>query len=84
MSSDTYELQLRDYEEGYRFRLACKGCGYGWYLEPKDVLAQDCMHTNMYLEEVAAALNCRHCRANHIEITPLLIKPQHHFVGGMV
>ena len=80
MSND---LQLGDYADGYKFRLQCKACRYGWYEEPIDLIQHSAIHARMYLGEVEQALSCRACRKTTVKITPMIIKPTHHFVGGM-
>ena len=76
-------LQLRDYEDGYLFRMRCGGCGYMWTYTPGSFLARPDMHANMYLEEVEACLRCARCKAAVVRITPLIQMSQHHFVGGL-
>ena len=78
------ELQLQDYEDGYRFRIKCRACGYGWYEEPSELLVRSNTHRRMYLEEVETRLVCRACHRANTAITPLIITATHHFVGGMV
>ena len=77
------ELQLLDYADGYRFRMKCKACGYGWYAEPKELLEHAQTHDRMYLDEVAKLLRCRACYRYHALITPIIVTPVHHFVGGL-
>ena len=77
------ELQLQDYAEGYRFRVKCRSCGYGWYEDPSDFLGRPDTHSRMYLEEVETLLNCRACRRTGGIITPLILTATHHFVGGL-
>ncbi len=79
----TCDLQLRDYEEGYRFQVLCSHCGFQWYENPHDVLLMPTTHSNMYLDEVGAVLRCINCKQHNSKITPLLIRRTHHFVGGM-
>lgn len=76
-------LQLIDYKDGYRFRVKCSGCGYGWYAEPKELLEHFETHERMYLDEVAKVLWCKSCYTSQAIITPIIIMPTHHFVGGM-
>ncbi|WP_262694277.1 hypothetical protein [Kordiimonas aquimaris] len=79
----SYALQLGDYTEGYRFRLQCKACNYGWYTEPADLLQHTDTHARMYLDETEHMLVCLACKKHKVIITPLIIKPKHHFVGGL-
>ncbi|WCL54419.1 hypothetical protein [Gimibacter soli] len=79
----TKDLQLRDYEEGYRFRVLCRTCRYGWNEEPAGLLTRKGLRKTLYLEELEAKLCCPRCRRTSTKITPIIIKPQHHFVGGM-
>lgn len=82
------QLQLRDYAEGYRFQVKCKVCGYGWYLKPADLLNNcahnDDWHANLYLDEVESMIPCPRCKKQRTKISPLPIRKQHHFIGGMV
>lgn len=82
-SNSPLELQLEDYSEGYRFRLKCNVCGYGWYENPADLLGHPETHSRMYLGEVASLLICRNCKQSNSSITPIIKLPIHHFVGGM-
>lgn len=77
------ELQLQDYRDGYRFRIRCRSCGYGWYEKPTDLLARPDTHSRMYLEEVEKLLECRACHHAGTLITPLILTATHHFVGGL-
>ena len=77
------DLQLQDYQDGYRFRVKCRSCGYGWYEEPVELLARSDTHSRMYLEEVEKLLTCRACRQTGTVITPLILSATHHFVGGL-
>lgn len=79
----TLELQLADYFNGYRFRLQCRQCGNGWHKDPSDLLHYPMLHTRMYLNEIEQVLPCRACHKMAVRITPLIIKPAHHFVGGL-
>ena len=79
----SFELQLQDYADGYRFRIRCLHCGYGRYLDPKEILSRPDVHSRMYLEEVGGLIRCPDCRKTGASILPLLILPQHHFVGGL-
>lgn len=77
------ELQLYDYQNGYRFRIKCHACGYGWYEMPGDLLSMPAAHDRMYLDEVARLLVCKSCRASSAEVMPIIIMDTHHFVGGL-
>ncbi len=84
-----FDLQLRDYSQGYRFQVECHklkgGCGYSWYVMPADLLArQDLnLHSNLYIDELEERLICPRCKKKQTKITPLPIRVQHHFVAGM-
>lgn len=77
------DLQLADYTDGYRFRLNCRHCGNGWYEEPANLVVHPLLHSRMYLVEIEQALVCRGCRSSKIKVTPIILKPTHHFVGGL-
>lgn len=77
------ELQLIDYSDGYRFRLNCKRCNNGWYEEPAALIEHPMLHARMYLEELEQTLTCRACHARAVKVTPIILKPTHHFVGGL-
>jgi len=79
----TIDLQLADYSDGYRFRLQCQQCGNGWHKDPADLLQYSILHTRMYLVEIEQILPCRSCHETAVRITPIIIKPTHHFVGGL-
>ena len=77
------ELQLVDYKDGYRFRMKCGSCGYGWYADPAELLKHIQTHDRMYLDEVAKVLRCRSCYSYRARITPIIVTSVHHFVGGL-
>lgn len=79
----TLELQLEDYLEGWQLRVKCEHCGHGCYETPEDLLARPDTHARMYLDEVEKLLVCKECKQRKAKITPLLQRPQHHFVGGL-
>jgi len=77
------DLQLRDYSEGYRFRVQCRGCGYSWYQVPSELLSHGMMHQNMGLDEVSQCLPCKQCKQARTVITPIIEAKSHHFSGGI-
>lgn len=79
----THDLQIQDYTDGYRFRVKCLHCGYGWYRDPEELLCLKGVHRRMYLDEVGRLVRCPDCRKSGVSILPMLILPQHHFVGGL-
>ncbi len=83
MNSD---LRLHDYYDGHILRFKCKTkyCNHQWVEKPEDLLRYPHIHRNMDLAELHASVPCVRCRQHHIDITVILEKPHHHFVGGMV
>lgn len=83
MNSD---LRLHDYYNGHIFRFKCvtKTCHHQWIEEPQALLHYPHVHPNMDVTEGQACVPCRRCRKYTIDITIILEKPHHHFVGGMV
>lgn len=77
------DLQLQDYMDGYRFQVKCTACGYEWYQEPQDLRELPHSHDRMYIAEFEQVLVCRSCHKTRAKITPIIIMPTHHFVGGM-
>lgn len=77
------ELQLIDYEVGYRFRVTCKSCKYGWYEVLKELIALPATHDHMYLDEVSALLVCRECKTRNSVISPLLNTKKSYFIGDL-
>ncbi|GHF24902.1 hypothetical protein GCM10017044_19580 [Kordiimonas sediminis] len=77
------DLQLYDYSEGYEFRFKCGRCGYIWCDHPATLLQHTDMHDRMYLEEVEKRLVCRNCKTRHVQITPMIRRVTHGFVGGL-
>ena len=80
---NSFDLQLRDYSEGYRFYVICKHCSFEWHEWPDALLADETRHQGMYLDDVAKTLTCQNCKGHSTKITPLLVRSTHHFVGGL-
>lgn len=78
------DLRLGDYSEGYQFRAGCGSCRHGWSLDPEKLLGHPHMHNMMYLNEVAANLQCPRCKGTQISLLPIIMSRKHHFVGGLV
>ena len=83
MNSD---LRLYDYFDGHMFRFKCvtKHCSHQWTEKPDGLLRYSYVHSNMDLSELEAFVPCARCKKYTVNITVILEKPHHHFVGGMV
>ena len=83
------DLRLADYTDGYRFSCCCRVCGFTWYAQPAALMERPGMHNRMYLGEVEKNLKCLRTRdhkvraGQHIRITPVRDRKDHHFIGGM-
>lgn len=85
----TIDLQLTDYEDGYRFACRCCLCGFTWYEQPTELLKRPRIHARMYVSEVEQALVCPRSRdhprkaTQQITIMPIRAHKDHHFIGGL-
>ena len=80
-----HTLQLKDYLEGYRFLAKCRACGYGWKVDPNDLLGVEENASDMTLDELSCRIRCLNpdCRRDDVRLTPLRRRRPHHFVGGL-